>query len=462
MRGFVRDTGPVFLPPIASISDVPAQLVQAQPFLVETTGENTKQDESTQSLQLTAAQLFQLADSARDAGDYVTAETAYRALADNPDIELRSEARFRLAMMLADQMKRTRDAAVELRRILDEKPDAARVRLELARMDAMMGRLGAAEREMRAAQASGQLPADVERAVRFYAAALAAAKPLGGSLELALAPDSNINRATRADTLGTVIGDFTLSDDAKAKSGLGLAARAQGYLRLPLGARSRLLARLSGSGDFYRSGQFDDYALAVQFGPEFQSGADRITFSGGPSWRWYGQAAFSQGWGGTAVFQHPLGKRSQLRAEAAVSRLDNLRNDLQDSTIYAGTFGIDRAFSARFGGGMQLRASRTSARDAGWSDWTGGTSAYLFRELGRTTVVVDGGYSHLEADERLFLYPKKRVDDRFSLGLSATFRALQWKGIAPFLRLRVERNTSTVGIFDFDRRAAELGLTSAF
>ncbi|WP_162895863.1 hypothetical protein [Novosphingobium sp. THN1] len=127
-----------------------------------------------------------MADSARDAGDYVTAETAYRALAGNPDIELRSEARFRLAMMLADQMKRTRDAAVELRRILDEKPDAARVRLELARMDAMMGRLGAAEREMRAAQASGQLPADVERAVRFYAAALAAAKPLAAVWSLRL------------------------------------------------------------------------------------------------------------------------------------------------------------------------------------------------------------------------------------------------------------------------------------
>ena len=51
-------------------------------------------------------------------------------------------------------------------------------------MDAMLGRLGAAEREIRAAQATGQLPPDVERAVRFYAAALAAAKPLGGSIEL--------------------------------------------------------------------------------------------------------------------------------------------------------------------------------------------------------------------------------------------------------------------------------------
>lgn len=420
------------------------------------------QPEQPKPLQLSAAQLFQFADAARDAGDFATAEAAYRALATNPDIELRTEARFRLALMLADRMGRPRDAAIELRRILDEKPGVARVRLELARMDAMLGRFGAAEREFRAAQASGQLPPDVERAVRFYASALAAAKPLGGSMELALAPDSNINRATRADTLGTVIGDFTLSDDARAKSGLGLSARAQGYARLPLGTKTRMLARISGSGDFYRTGQFDDYALALQLGPEFQWGADRITFSAGPSWRWFGQQPFSKGWGGSAVWQHPLGKRTQLRAETALSRLDNRRNDLQDSTIYAATLGLDRAFSARFGGGMQLRATRTAARDPGWSDWTGGASAYLFRELGRTTLVLDGSYARLIADERLFLYPKKRVDERLAIGLAATFRAIQWKGIAPFLRLRAERNRSTVGIFDFSRRAAELGVTSAF
>lgn len=471
----VRPGGQSLLAPLTHVSDKARVVGVALPVMALISlaavsqsesalpsGNGTKLAHSAAPIRLSVSELFEFADSARDAGDFATAEAAYRALASNPDIEFRSEARFRLALMLADRMGRPRDAAIELRRILDERPGAARVRLELARMNTLLGRLGAAEREFRAAQATGQLPPDVERSVRFYASALAAAKPVGGNLELALAPDSNINRATRADTLGTVIGDFTLSDDARAKSGLGLAARAQGYVRLPFGPKMRLLGRVAGSGDFYRTGQFDDYALTVQVGPEIQSGADRITFSGGPSWRWFGQTPFSRGWGGSAVYQHPLGKRTQVRAEAALSRLDNLRNDLQDSTIYAGTVGLDRAFSARFGGGAQVRLSRTAARDPGWSDWTGGGSAYLFREVGRTTLVLDGSYSRLQADERLFLYPRKRADDRFSIGLSATFRAIQWKGIAPFMRLRAERNRSTVGIFDFQRRAAEIGLTSAF
>ncbi len=76
--------------------------------------------------------------------------------------------------------------------------------------------------------------------------------------------------------------------------------------------------------------------------------------------------------------------------------------------------------------------------------------------------MLDGSYSRLTADARLFLYPAKRVDDRFSIGLGATFRAIQWKGLAPYARVRAERNRSAVGIYDFSRRAAEFGVTSAF
>src|SRR6202008_3958181 len=79
-----------------------------------------------QAVTLSTAEMFGFADRARDAGDFATAETAYRALAQNPDLELRTEARFRLGMMLADRMGKYREAAVEFRRILDDKPKAAR------------------------------------------------------------------------------------------------------------------------------------------------------------------------------------------------------------------------------------------------------------------------------------------------------------------------------------------------
>lgn len=111
---------------------------------------------------------------------------------------------------------------------------------------------------------------------------------------------------------------------------------------------------------------------------------------------------------------------------------------------------------------MQAFVNRTKARDAGWSDVTGGGAVYAFREIGRTTAVISASYSHLEADARLFLYPRRRMDDRFSVVASTTWRALQWQGLAPITRLRWERNRSTVGIYDYRRVAAEVGITAAF
>ena len=82
------------------------------------------------------------------AGQTVEAETLYRALSHDPDIEVRTEARFRLALLL-EQQKRYTDAAVELRVILDANPDAARVRLELARLLAQFGEELAVMKELR-------------------------------------------------------------------------------------------------------------------------------------------------------------------------------------------------------------------------------------------------------------------------------------------------------------------------
>ncbi|MFM5908162.1 MAG: surface lipoprotein assembly modifier [Novosphingobium sp.] len=413
------------------------------------------------ALQLSPQQLFEFADKARDAGDYNAAQQAYRALAGNPDIELRTEARFRLGMMLADRMGKFREAAVEFRAILDEKPKAARVRLELARMQALMGNLGSAEREFRAAQAGG-LPPEVERMVRFYANAMGAAKPFGVSVEVALAPDTNINRATKSDTLGTIIGDFTLDQDAKAKSGLGLALRGQAYVKRPLPGGPMIVARLSGSADIYRQSQFDDFILGLQVGPEYQSGKDRIALSIGPAWRWYGTDPYTVTLGGNASWQHPLSKQTQLRLDGGIGHMTNRRNAAQTGDLFSLSASLDRAFSARLGGGVQLSGARQTAADPGYAIASGNIGAYLWRELGATTLVANLGYGHLEADERLFLYPKRRVDDRFSAGLSATFRQLRLGIFAPLARVRWERNLSTVEIYDYKRLSGEIGITAAF
>jgi len=410
---------------------------------------------------LTTAELFALADRARDGGDFLTAERAYRALSADPDADMRSEARFRLAMMLANREHRYREAAVELRHILDEKAGAARVRLELARIDALLGRVNEAARELRAAEAGG-LPPEVEQTVRFYAQALDTQRRFGGSVELLLAPDSNMNRATASSTLRTVIGDFTLNRDAQAHSGVGATVRGQGYARVPLSARTNLLARLSGGANLYRSSRFDDIVLAPQLGPEFSRGRDKISLGAGPAWRWYGMQPYTMSLAASADWQHSAGKRGQVRFGATLAHIRNRFDRLESGDAASLSLGVDRAFSARFGGGVQFYANRQDAREPGYATAGGGIGTYLFREVGKTTLTANLSYSHLEADRRLALFPNRRVDDYYAAALSGVFRQVQIGAISPVIRLRYERNVSQVQLYDYRRFAAELGIATAF
>lgn len=405
--------------------------------------------------------MFAFADSARDHGDFKTAETAYRAIARHDDIQLRTEARFRLGMMLADDQHRYRDAAVEFRKILDENPRATRVRLELARMAALLGETSTAQRELRSAAAAG-LPPAVAQTVRFYANALDARRRIGGSFEVTLAPDSNINRATRSSSLGTIFGNAELSDDAKAHSGVGLALRGQGFVRAALSPHVILLGQLSGQANFYREGAFNDIIVSPQIGPEIRSGRDKVQLLAGPAWRWYGGEPYTRSVTASGNWQHPLDTRSQLRVDSGYAHIDNLRNDLEDGNSYSLSVGLDHALSARLGIGMQFSGVRQTAVDPGYSTASGGVNGFLYRETGPTTFVLGLGYSHLEADKRLFLFPERRIDNRFTANLSGTFRMLRIGSWAPVTRVSYERNRSNNSLYDYSRIAVQFGIASAF
>lgn len=409
---------------------------------------------------LSAAEVFAVADGARAAGRIEDALSLYEGLTHDPDPEIRAEARFRKGMTLADA-GRYREAAQTFRALLDEKPGAARVRLELARVLALIGDEKAARREIRQAQAAG-LPEAVAVVVDQFAAALRSKRPFGGSLELALAPDTNINRATAARTLDTVIAPLVLSEDARARSGLGIKAGAQAYARLPLRQGVALLPRVSGAGRLYRASRFDDIAASGLLGLEWQGARDRITGSAGFGWRWFGKALYARTSTVSVDWMHPIDRRTQLVAGAAASRARYVANSLQDGGIFDLTVAAEHAFAADSGGSLTVSANRQTARDPGYATASGGLSALTWKEVGRTTLYLSGGIRRTEGDARLFLFPERRREWLFQAGAGATFRHLTFHGLAPTLRATFERNVSTVGIYDYRRLAFEAGITRAF
>lgn len=409
---------------------------------------------------LSAADVFRLADQARATGRIADAEQFYDALANDPDPDIRAEARFRKGQMLAGA-GRHRDAAVAYRALLDEKPDATPVRLELARVLALMGDESAARRELRQARAAG-LPPDVAVVVDQFSNALRSTRPLGGSLELAVAPDSNINRATAVRTLDTIIAPLTLSDDARRQSGLGLRAAAQGYARLPIADTLSLVPRLSGRGDIYRQSQFNDISASALVGVEWRSGRDRLNPSIGQTWRWYGGDLYARTRSLAVDWIHPAGARAQLTVQGSAAQARYRRNPLQNGGLYSGSLTYERALGARNGAALTVSATRQTARDPGYATRAGGMTLLGWQSLGRTTLFLSAGAQRLVGDERLFLFPEKRREWLYQVNGGITFRQLRVNSFAPVLRIGYERNRSSVELYDYRRLSAQIGITRAF
>lgn len=413
---------------------------------------------STQGL--SALDLFALAERARTSGRTGDALLLYDALAHDPEPDVRAEARFRKGMMLAEA-RRYADAATTFRALLDEKPDAVRVRLELARVLALMGDEASARRSVRQAQAT-DLPDDVAVVVDQFARALRSARPFGGSVEVSLAPDSNINRATQARTLDTVIAPLTLSRDARAQSGLGLRLAGQGYVRLPITRSLSFLPRASMLGSFYRQRQFNDVSTSALLGLEWRRGGDRWSPSIGVTQRWYGGSVYARTESANVDWLHPIGRRAQLLVHGGAAKSDYRRNDLQDGAIFDASLGYERAVTARSGFGLTLSGYRQTARDPGYATVAGGFSTSAWHDFGRTTLFASVGGSRLDGDKRLFLFPDRRREWLAASSAGAIFRQLAVRGFAPLIRFKVDRNWSSVGLYRYRRLSAEIGITRSF
>ena len=414
----------------------------------------------SRKLALSAAGLLRLAQDFVHRGSLADAKRILVLLSGDPDPLVRNEARYRRALLLETEGGLS-GAAVLLRQVLDQSPDSAAVRLKLATLLHKMGDEESARRELRALR-SADLPPNVARFVDRMAASLRASKPFNLHVELALAPDSNINRATRSDTLGTVFGDFAFDEDSKAKSGVGASARIRAQGRLALSDEVALAARTSLDANLYRHTDFNDISLELAAGPQWRLGRLRLSAEGGAGEQWYGMKPYQRSLRLAVSAVAPIGPVTQLRLDASARHADNRVNDLQDGRGVSAQVALERALSPGLLVAGSLGVDRFKAADAAYStrSWRAGIAAY--REMGSTTLSLGFDVGRLKADDRLQLLPLARSDRSLRLSAGAVHRRLAVAGFAPLTRLVIERNRSTVEFYDYNKVRTEFGIVRAF
>lgn len=406
-----------------------------------------------------AAQLFALADKLYADGDLAGAAQILEAITQDKHLELRSEARFRLAA-LREKQGDLAAAAKALRDLLAEQPTANPARLELARILAQAGDSAAARAELARAEAAG-LPAEVEATVRRFSSALQSRRKRGLSLDFASGPDSNINRATGDRFVDTIIDPFELDPDARAQSGVGFSFGAQAFSRDdPLGIG--LLSRAGVHADLFGKARFNDLQFNLDSGPEIATPLGRLRPAVTYERRWYGDDPYSTGLGGAVNLLKEIGARTQIEIDASRVRQTIKPNRGQDGWRTSLGLGLSRAIGGATTARLSLRGANLDARVRPESLRQRSASLLLARRYASLTVYGEAGFTRTTGVEPLFLFGKTRRDHRLDLAGGLVLNWFKLGGFAPLMRVTYSRSNANIAIHDYRRTRLDLGLSRSF
>jgi len=241
-------------------------------------------------IRLTPPQLLSAAEKLVAQGRYAEAKPLVQALALAPGYKL--QARFLLGL-IASHTGDLQTAADNFMAILADDPRQTRVRLELGKVFLAQHKTASADRQFRLAAQDTDLPQEVARTIRTVRDTIRSGRTWRLDFNFGLAPDTNINNATSAQSINILLGDteipVDLNDQARARSGTGVVGQISAGLRLPVSQKVSIIAEFDGSGTNYKGTDYDDVVVQGAAGAEYRlSQASSVSLQGVAAHRWYG------------------------------------------------------------------------------------------------------------------------------------------------------------------------------
>jgi tetratricopeptide (TPR) repeat protein len=371
-----------------------------------------------------------------------------------------SEAQF-VRGLIAIELHDYQSAIHFFRGILVREPGVVRVRLELARAFFLAKDYDNAERQFRFARA-GRIPASVAANIDRYLVAIHNDRQFTWGLAVAAAPDSNINAGPAESDVYLYGLPFTLSNDARRRSGVGLAVEGSGEwsphvgsARLRMGAQSHAL--------WYREDAFDDITLGGYVGPRFLSTRWDVSPLLSGFRRWYGNRLYNEALGASLQATYYPGRRVALNAAVGVQDVRYRLPEGQSGPAVNGAFGFTYVLNPTSYVSAAVSASRQAARLAAFANTAVAFDATFYADLPRGySVAVEPFFANIAYDAALPAFGVARRDRQWSVRVSLLNRAVEVLGFAPRLAYVHIHDGSDISLFSYDRDQIELGVTRAF
>ena len=367
-----------------------------------------------------------------------------------------------LQAMLDLNAKLYASAAHRYRGILARDPKAVRVRLELARTFYLAKDYDNAERQFRFARA-GKLPEPVQQNIDRYIAAIRGARRFTYNFSIALAPDTNINVGPTSTTVGLYGLPFTLSPDARQRSGVGIniAAGGEWSPRISKTVRGRIGVQANSTD--YRVGAVDDTTVSAYAGPRILTGRWELSPLLSGFNRWYGNRFYNRGLGGNLQAIYYPNAKTGLSATVGAQDVTFAAPAGQGGLAVSGSLGFFRVLSPASVLSGAVSVARQNAGLSVYANTVEQARVGLDRELTHgISISVQPSYARIDYDAAQAAFGVPRRDRQIQVQVAVLNRRIDVYGFTPRLAYTFTHNASNISLYAYDRNQVQMGLTRAF
>ena len=414
-------------------------------------------------------------DAVKFAGDLVekgnldTAEQILTKIPKMNNLSLEIERWFLLGQIAV--RRGDYNTAIDIfRKILDDQPDLARVRFELALCYMKMGYWYRADYHLRLAMAGKDLPDNVNQMMAYYRYLIRQNKRWNIWFNFGAAPDNNVNQATGGtECVNTIFGPMC-RELLEPESAVGINFILGGNYEFKFGEHWRWKSDANIYTNIYNKHKFDDLYLSTSTGPRYVWNNGDVWLAGVVARRWYGWDEYNWSLGGKLDTNYDFTRKLSggLSLRVLNNKYDEYGPWMNGQTYSANSrlsYSLDATKYIILRGGIE----RETAKDDIYANWRPSVgvgfgvalpygfdvymepSFYWTKYDGERWVVDDGNFTKKIA---------KDFNQRYSVSLS-NHKFDIW-GFVPTLTVSYTKRDSNIWQREYDKYTAEFTFQQRF
>ncbi|MBO4745547.1 MAG: DUF560 domain-containing protein [Alphaproteobacteria bacterium] len=342
-----------------------------------------RKDESGKvtELLMTSMDAIKLAGNLVDRGDYEHASQILTMMPETDNTAVETERWYLLAQIF--QRTGDYDDAIKIyREILDERPDLAKVRYELALCYMAKEQWYRADYQLRLAMAGDDIPQRVKQQMMYYRYVARQNKRWNVWFNFGAAPDNNVNQATGGNECIMYGGYPFCHELPKPEKAIGYNLSLGGNYEFVLSDQWRWKNEANIYINMYDKHQYDDLYLSVSSGPRYIWENGDVWLAGIASRRWYGGEKYNWSAGGKLDTHYDWTRKFSTGLSLRVMQNTFDENGkFMDGETYSvapyATYSIDSSKYLVWRGGID----RDTAGADAYADWRYGTGIGFGAEL---------------------------------------------------------------------------------